>query len=235
MRTRPSIKELKGTLPSHKKKAAAYRLWLHYGTRPMSYVLAWVLARMGVSANAATAMSLALGVAGCVLLSMGQYWTSVLGAAVAVAYLVADAADGNLARVSGTTTRWGAYFDGLVNLIVETLIPIAVGVGLYRVSGQGIYLALGFTVVTLRLATNVAGFWHLTIFGGKPWAFVEEVGETGFLYWVGKNLICAATLLLLVSATTRMLPFFLGLYVLVFAGGLGVVVIRSIKIARRTE
>ncbi len=78
--------------------------------------LARACVRAGVSADAVTAISLALGAAAGVAISLGHLG---LGGALASASSLGDALDGLVARATGRATRRGGVFDAAVDRYEE--------------------------------------------------------------------------------------------------------------------
>jgi CDP-diacylglycerol--glycerol-3-phosphate 3-phosphatidyltransferase len=78
-----------------------------------------VLARAGVSPTAVTLAGLAITIASGILIGMGRPRT---GGFVLLAAGVCDALDGQLARRTGRTSRFGAFLDSNIDRIDETAV-----------------------------------------------------------------------------------------------------------------
>ena len=96
-----------------------------------------------VTPNQITFLSLVFGLA-----SAGFYISEipdalVWGALFLYAKVFLDNVDGNLARVRGTTSRFGRFLDSLADFIVTVLVYIAVTVYLVRTTGMQEYWVLG--------------------------------------------------------------------------------------------
>lgn len=75
------------------------------------------LLRAGVSANAVTVAGTVVSVVGALaLLARGHL---VLGAVVVTLSCLTDALDGTMARMSGGSTRWGAFLDSSLDRFVD--------------------------------------------------------------------------------------------------------------------
>lgn len=108
------------TAPSVERAAyeAAYKgivdiLTLYVWKRPAFYLTCWA-ARAGLSPNMVTAIGAILCVLAFLLFWTGHYW---LGVASGFAFMVLDTVDGKLARVTGTSSRWGNAFDHGIDLV----------------------------------------------------------------------------------------------------------------------
>ena len=110
--------------------------------RPVSFLLTPPLVALGVGATAVTAISCLLAlVLPVVALVGGAAWLAL----AAIVFSILDCVDGNIARITGTTSERGQYADFITDVV-------------YRVS---MYLSIG-----LLLAPGaVQGWWPL---GGGP-------------------------------------------------------------------
>ncbi len=98
-----------------------------------------VLRRLGVSANAVTMASLALGLGAAALLATGHFGIAAL---VTGAAAVCDAADGQIARDEGTASAKGALLDTTVDRYVELAFFIGLAIH-YRFDVAMLVLVLG--------------------------------------------------------------------------------------------
>ncbi|WP_290651162.1 CDP-alcohol phosphatidyltransferase family protein [Aquisalimonas sp.] len=136
--------------------------------RPISWKPTLVLHRWGVTPMACTFWSGVILILG--LLALGSAWPSpwwawVLGGVLINVYLFLDVIDGNLARLSGRSTKAGEFADCSLNAVSGALLPIAIGTGLYFSGGDvasqtwGVppmwLLVAGFSIACLRLTRRV--------------------------------------------------------------------------------
>jgi phosphatidylglycerophosphate synthase len=83
--------------------------------------------RLGLSANAVTALSLVLVIVATVLFARGDFGWGLLAGWI-MTFL--DTVDGKLARVTVTSSRWGNVFDHGIDLVHPPIWYFAWGVGL---------------------------------------------------------------------------------------------------------
>lgn len=83
--------------------------------RPVGWRLANTLLPTGISADAVTFMSLVLGVLAGHLMWYASEWINAGGVALFVLSDILDSADGQLARLRGSSTRMGRMLDGLAD------------------------------------------------------------------------------------------------------------------------
>lgn len=229
------LTEIKTTYPSWRKEPERYRYWVYYVTRPLSYYLAWLLIKLGFSANAVTYLGLALGLGSCACFILGGYLKMVLGAILLIGYLVCDATDGNVARVTNTSTKFGAFLDGLTSLVVETSVPISLGVGLYLTTGNIVFLILGFSWAIMQLIRDLVGGYFSRVYSEETWDFIKPTnkGRWEKIYWIGENLIWSETLLLLIFALASALHIFIISFTIITTYSLFTVVGRALVMGRK--
>jgi len=103
--------------------------------RPLGIRVARALGPTGVTADEVTLAALALGLVAGHLVVYASTWLNLLGVVGLVASDVLDSADGQLARLRGTSTRFGRVLDGLsdmlrfLNLYVHLLVRMVHGLG----------------------------------------------------------------------------------------------------------
>lgn len=129
--------------------------WLH---RPLAYVVARASLPLPISPNFVTLVSIALGLAAaaCLLREFAGH-LQVAGALI-FASAVLDCADGQLARMRGTSSPFGRMLDGCADLIVTSAIAPATVYVIWRKHGTPQWL--GLTVVALCVVTMVTSSFH---------------------------------------------------------------------------
>jgi hypothetical protein len=127
-------------------------VWVH---RPLAYLIARASYPLPVSPNAITVVSILLGLCASAAMFAGQL---PLAGAALFASAVFDCADGQLARLRGTSSVFGRMLDGTADLVVSIA---AVGGGTYLVWREYSEPAwLGVIAVALCLVTIVTGSFH---------------------------------------------------------------------------
>ncbi len=122
-------------------------------------VLVRPLARTPVSPNHLTALSLALALAGAGLLAQGDTMATNWGVGLFVLARFLDHFDGELARLTGKTSRFGYYFDYVSGGLSYAALFAGIGVGLAGgVLGGWAYLlgAAGAASALISLFVNLA-------------------------------------------------------------------------------
>ena len=97
---------------SHKGRSVEEWVDLHF-FRPIGIRIALALQPTGISADQVTLWSLVIGVVAGHLFAYRDRWTNLIGFALFIVSDVFDSADGQLARLRGTSTRFGRALDGI--------------------------------------------------------------------------------------------------------------------------
>ncbi len=142
------------------KSSKGVSLYSRFINRPVGRVLALLACRWGISANAVTALSAVAAVAAIALLVVTP---PSVASGVAVALLLVlsfalDSADGQVSRMTGTSSAAGEWFDHVVDAGKHVSLHGAVLVGWYRFDVQTerwLVLPLLFQLVTVVLFSGL--------------------------------------------------------------------------------
>lgn len=100
--------------------------------RTVSIALSRRLIRVPVTPNGITLVSLIVGLVGAALLASADYWITLLGAGLLWITCVLDGCDGEVARLTLRTSRFGARFDVIADNIVHLAVFVAIPVHVAR-------------------------------------------------------------------------------------------------------
>lgn len=127
-------------------------VWIH---RPLAYVLAKALYPTPVSPNLVTVISIVFGLIGGYCFLTHQM---LLGGLAIFTSAIFDCADGQLARMRGTSSAFGRMLDGLADLVVSVA---AVGGAIFVITSKyQSSLPLALLALALCVATAVTGSFH---------------------------------------------------------------------------
>jgi phosphatidylglycerophosphate synthase len=130
-------------------------VWVH---RPLAYVLARALLPTPVSPNLVTLISIAFGLATGVAMVMDFPGHLPVAGLCLFLSAVFDCADGQLARMRGTSSALGRMLDGVADLVVAIA---AVGGSIWTIwSKHNEPTWLGVVVLGLCVTTAVTGSFH---------------------------------------------------------------------------
>src|ERR1700754_1552890 len=106
-----------------------------------------------VTPNHLTTLRLMIGVAGALCLAHGEFAWANAGASLIVLSNFVDHTDGELARISGLSSRLGHYYDLACDAVVTVLLFVGMGSG---VSASGVDLRFQGEPVVLGSIAGVA-------------------------------------------------------------------------------
>ena len=106
--------------------------------RPVSRLFSEPLARMGVSPNAATLMALALGGLAAAAFALQVWW---LGGVLLQLSSIFSGVDGEIARRTGSASRFGDFLDTMVDRAAEYGAFLAIAFGLEPAWGSWAWVA----------------------------------------------------------------------------------------------
>ncbi len=109
-----------------------------------------------VTPNHLTTVRLGVGLAGAAAFTSGTYGWSNLAALLLVVSNFLDHADGELARLTGKTSRFGHCYDLASDAVVTILLFVAMGVGVGAQPVPGLVLALGVPPAALGAIAGTA-------------------------------------------------------------------------------
>lgn len=133
-----------------------------YVHRPLAYLVTKVLYPTSVTPNMVTGMSIVFGlIAGVSLLVEYPWHLQVAGLSIFLSAIL-DCADGQLARLRGTSSASGRMLDGVADFVV---VGCAVGGATYWIAHKfraSPWVMLAF--IALALATAVTGSFHTSLY-----------------------------------------------------------------------
>jgi phosphatidylglycerophosphate synthase len=214
-----------------KAEQERYDLMFRWFARPLSFPVAWLALRLGLSPNHVTYLSLVLNVAGLALMASGVRTAMAWGVGVIVFALVLDAADGNMARTAKRFSPVGEWLEGIGSYVLCAGFHLAGGIGAWRallarepvthwpaaaVSG-GWLIAFGAVAATSITMSILAAAKFSAVFPQVDRGQVVArmgVGFYGLLFTIGRNLSFASGLVLPLT----LVGILNGRYELVLAG-----------------
>lgn len=125
-------------LPAKARFIDANEIWYF-----MNRWVVYLLYPTSVTPNQITFISLFFGLTSAGLYVSGNPNALMWGAAFLYGKIFLDNVDGNLARVRGTTSRFGRFLDSLTDFLVTVLVYIAITVYLVQKTGIPEYSILG--------------------------------------------------------------------------------------------
>ncbi|RLB57543.1 MAG: hypothetical protein DRI34_07495 [Deltaproteobacteria bacterium] len=166
--------------------------WLN---RPVSLWLSrHLFSKLPLTPNHITFLAAAIGWAGIVLVFLWPgYWWVLLGAALFHVSSILDGCDGEIARLRFQFSRFGEWFDNVLDEINNALFIAGIGFGVWHSGGADIYLAAAlFHLLTVSLVDSATFYQLLKYRGGSGsidnmrW-FFQAPGQSGPVPRQGKR------------------------------------------------
>jgi phosphatidylglycerophosphate synthase len=130
--------------------------------KPISFrITRHLLCRLPVTPNQVTVLAGLIGLLGAVLIGFGSATSMPLGFLLAHLQSVLDGCDGELARVRLQQSAIGEWLDTLVDDALNLVLTAAIGIGLWRAHGEGLYLAGGLAAAGMLLFYNAVAYREL--------------------------------------------------------------------------
>jgi phosphatidylglycerophosphate synthase len=108
---------------------------LRYAYRPISRQMAKVFIRVGLTPNSVTLLALGSALGAAFAIATGEYMWGLVGAILINGFTFFDLADGDVARLSGKMSKFGYWFDSIVDSIFEISMIIAFGAASIVIGG----------------------------------------------------------------------------------------------------
>ena len=128
----------------------SHNTWIHRGVRPSVRLLA----STPITPNHVTTLRLVTGIAAALAVSAGSGNWPLVGGVLFSVSVVLDRVDGDLARLTGTTSQWGHRYDLISDAVVNMaiFIGIAYGVqdGVFGVWAMPMGMTAGLSVVLIQ-------------------------------------------------------------------------------------
>jgi phosphatidylglycerophosphate synthase len=114
-----------------------------------------VLTHTSVTPNQITLFAAAVGIFGCALIATGHYGWVAVGLALEQLQSVLDGCDGELARVRFQQSKLGAWLDTFVDDVLNVLLTVSTGVGLWQAGAGSWALAVGLAGGAMLVLSNL--------------------------------------------------------------------------------
>ena len=133
--------------------------------RRFSTLLTRLLVRTRLTPNQVTVLSFLVLLPGAYLLSTGER-IALIGAGLLIQLsFTLDCCDGELARLRGLSSPFGAWLDGLLDRIAELVLCLALGRALEHQSGDPHAYLYSFVVFASLAMTHIATLMNAAAFG----------------------------------------------------------------------
>jgi len=126
-----SFKQILESYTPAKKKDTT--LWAKVFSRPISFVLTYILINLGFSANMVSIISMFEALLACSMFIIGGSYLK-WGVLLFLIWDVLDCTDGNIARVKKQSSNVGVFFDAVSGYTAASFIYMSIGVAAFYTS-----------------------------------------------------------------------------------------------------
>ena len=131
MKKKFSVTDVRKYYTSEKaQKDLDSHIFLYYCIRPFSFRLSAFFLNLGLSPNHITWFTYFVIISIASLFSYGSYETFVVGSVLLYFRGLLDAVDGNMARASGVSSKYGEFIDAVAEYLLAGAVFFAIGIGL---------------------------------------------------------------------------------------------------------
>ncbi|HEY66455.1 MAG TPA: NTP transferase domain-containing protein [Caldilineae bacterium] len=116
--------------------------------RPISRRISALLAHTPLTPNAISILSFAIGLLGALLFTIGTYPTMVLAGLLVQFASITDGCDGEIARLKFQASRFGAWFDTLLDRYADMFIVGGITYGYWKTHPDALTWLIGLLAVT---------------------------------------------------------------------------------------
>ena len=251
-----TIADIRSTYPEEKRIIIRNNLWGYFVLRKISFYIAWLFIRLGISANTVTGIGIVIGCFGGILLAFGGYSGMIIGAVILNIWALLEFVDGNVARATHSSSNYGSFIDDLNAYTMSILLFISAGIGVYTHPdhylssiqyflgidiGRSVFLFLGCWTSLFYIFPRFIGDEFQKIFlqkQGDAMAITSEGILGSFLGKVSLNInnITGIVMPILLLATIfRFLDFFLLLWALIHTCAFVILIPKLLRKARAND
>jgi phosphatidylglycerophosphate synthase len=131
MMNKPTLKEIREA-HSWKREYEEYLPISRFLFRPLGFLLTWLSIRIGLTSEAVSLISGAVGLAGCYCLIIGDAELLSTGIGLLLLFNLLDCVDGSIARTMKTENPYGRFLDSICGGIIDLIFWGIIGVAAFR-------------------------------------------------------------------------------------------------------
>ena len=124
-------------------------------THKLARFLILPLVNTAVTPNHLTTLRLISGLAACTAFAIGSDNWNFWGGILWIFSALMDRADGELARITGKTSRWGHQYDYFCDVLITSLFFLGIGIGLRDSSIGYLTIVCGILAMSAVIAAEV--------------------------------------------------------------------------------
>ncbi len=130
--------------------------------KPISFrITRYLLCHLPFTPNQVSVAAALVGLCGAAMVATGDRWLMVAGFFLAHAQSVFDGCDGELARVRFQQSKIGEWLDTFIDEALNIALFAASGIGVWRLTGNGLALAVGLAAASIHVFYDVIALTEL--------------------------------------------------------------------------
>lgn len=146
---------IKTVIAAHRLDKFQYPLFLRWCLLPLSWPITGLFVRAGVTPGMATFLRWLIGLASVAMMACPHSEVWKLGIGIYWFALILDHVDGNISRVSDGGSYFGKYWDGMVDQMIDQIVPLSLGWIAYQNGAPVGVLLLGVFASTCGSLLNL--------------------------------------------------------------------------------
>lgn len=151
-----SIKEMRRIAQTPEVSSRLDENWyLKRVSRKVSIFFSKFFLIIKMTPNQVTGLMIITGIAGSILFAFPSIILSILAFIVFQLWLILDCSDGEVARLSGKISLFGPYLDRLNHYITDIFLLASLGVKLYIITNNTLYLFLGTLLSLINIFSRL--------------------------------------------------------------------------------
>jgi len=141
--------------------------WTRYFIDPLAFRLAYLIANFSrISPNTVTLITFPIIFVSAYFFFVGKPFYLIIGAFIYEFNFALDCVDGKLARVTGQTSKFGAFFDLYLDNFNVFINLFALTYGQYRITGNDKFLIICILYLFVHITQQLNKYLALHILGG---------------------------------------------------------------------
>lgn len=158
--------------------------------KKISLPISLLLAKSGIHPNAITVANMILGVASGFFVAAGNYWGMLIGATLFQLASIFDGCDGEVAKLTFKTSKFGQYFDSisdngaLISFLIGLIIATAKIQETAATVGLGIFLMVGLGGLLWQMILFLKRHTHSASLATFDKEYLSKLGEGDAPRWL---------------------------------------------------
>lgn len=215
-----SVRDIKKSMPNEKVAIDKLDVWVYYFVRPISNYFTWLSIKLKLTANNASWLSIIISFLGMIVLINSQH--ILLGLCIMNFWIIFDCVDGNIARVTNTTSKYGVLLDAMSGYIFISVLYPSLGVVTNNLTANnllfdGEYIFIGAMISLVSLVPRLIQNKSVSLYGSTENDISNKENYTLF-HKIGLNIAGPAGLmnpLMIVAYLLGYLNIYMIFYLLV--------------------